>query len=628
MQPTELTISQLLNSEQYIIPLYQRNYAWGEIEINQLLQDIWDMYKANSDSNYYIGTLVVDKKSDNSFEIIDGQQRHTTITLINGVINSNREKFSNEAIPNSNLHFDARREIKRFIDSLFSNYDNAKQLNIDNNIGLQNVKQAVRIIESFFTVKEKEGFDKYFEYFYNSVKIIRVEVPPETDINHYFEIMNNRGEQLEKHEILKARFLSTINTELRAKFALIWDACSQMDRRIQRCFDLTIRKEIFGENYDGIPENYLTPIENTEDASNSLVNKAHTLSNILQQNEELKPIITDEIAEDKYKSVIDFPNFLLQVLSVQVSDIVLDDKKLLDQFGCMNKTPGKELPCAIEFINSLLKYRTLFDKYIIKREEANDDWGWKLSQPKNYDGIISYQNTFGKDNAEGASENKEFIIVQSMLQVSFPGNNYKKWLHEILIFFKEKEYKILNKEFLEELTNIAKKRFIESKTSGYNAGTHTSRYLFNYLDYLLWKLYDDQVKNRSEVECSGRLLSTIRKNNDSFTRFRFTQSNSVEHLHPQKDVDGLEIEAAETDECFKTKENILNNFGNLCLISQSSNSKYSDYNFPAKKKQFEKKRAVESLKQVIMFSYNDWNTEEIKKHGIEMISLLENGIKN
>ncbi len=39
MQPAELTISHLLNSEQYIISLYQRNYTWVENEINQLLQD-------------------------------------------------------------------------------------------------------------------------------------------------------------------------------------------------------------------------------------------------------------------------------------------------------------------------------------------------------------------------------------------------------------------------------------------------------------------------------------------------------------------------------------------------------------------------------------------------------------
>ncbi|MVN21263.1 DUF262 domain-containing protein [Mucilaginibacter arboris] len=622
MQPTELTISKLLGSDQYIIPLYQRNYAWGVIEVNQLLQDVWDMYKANANSNYYIGTLVVDKKKDNGyFEIIDGQQRHTTITLINSVINGNREKFSNEAIPNSNLHFDARKEIKSFIGSLFTNYENAKQVNADRDFGLPKIKEAVRTIESFFTIKEKEGFDNYFNYFYNKVKIIRIEVPPDTDINHYFEIMNNRGEQLEKHELLKARFLSTIDAELREKFALIWNACSQMDRPIQSCFNPDKRKEIFGGNYDGIPENYLKLIESIKDESTLATNKDNTLSNLLQKNENLKPNTEETVTEDKYKSVVDFPNFLLQVLSIQISGVIvaLDDKKLLDEFGYTNKIAGRKLPPAIEFINSLLKYRTLFDKYIIKREEANDDWGWKLSQPKNSDGILSYKNTFSKDNTEDAFENKEFIMVQSMLQVSFPGNNNKNWLKEILIFFQKKEFKIFDKEFLEELNNIAKRRFKESKKLGYNNGTSTHRYLFNYLDYLLWKEYNNP-----------NVKSNIPFDNSRFNSFRFTQNNSVEHLHPQKDIHSLKIIESETNEEFESEKKILDHFGNLCLISQSSNSKYSDYNFHAKKEQFNKKQSVESLKQQIMFSYsvNDWNTDQIKKHGEEMILLLENSIKN
>ena len=52
----------------------------------------------------------------------------------------------------------------------------------------------------------------FADYLFSHVQIIKVEVPPDTDLNHYFEIMNNRGEQLEKHEILKAQMMSVLNT--------------------------------------------------------------------------------------------------------------------------------------------------------------------------------------------------------------------------------------------------------------------------------------------------------------------------------------------------------------------------------------------------------------------------------
>ena len=42
------------------------------------------------------------------------------------------------------------------------------------------------------------------------VRLLRVEVPHDTDLNHYFEIMNSRGEQLEKHEIIKAHCMSVL----------------------------------------------------------------------------------------------------------------------------------------------------------------------------------------------------------------------------------------------------------------------------------------------------------------------------------------------------------------------------------------------------------------------------------
>lgn len=68
-------------------------------------------------------------------------------------------------------------------------------------------------------------------------------MPEDTDLNHYFEIMNNRGEQLEKHEILKSKFLEILN-ELEVEerelalsvFNLIWEACSNMEKYIQYGF--------------------------------------------------------------------------------------------------------------------------------------------------------------------------------------------------------------------------------------------------------------------------------------------------------------------------------------------------------------------------------------------------------
>ena len=54
---------------------------------------------------------------------------------------------------------------------------------------------------------------EFSNYLLNNTLLLKVEVPPDTDLNHYFEIMNVRGEQLEKHEVLKSRLMSFLVEE-------------------------------------------------------------------------------------------------------------------------------------------------------------------------------------------------------------------------------------------------------------------------------------------------------------------------------------------------------------------------------------------------------------------------------
>ena len=95
----ELKINQLYNHN-YTIPIYQRNYAWGVSEVNQLIQDIVDSSTrrnvSNEHINYYIGTLVVfEREQENKtvFETIDGQQRLTTLSILLSAIKNEYAHF-------------------------------------------------------------------------------------------------------------------------------------------------------------------------------------------------------------------------------------------------------------------------------------------------------------------------------------------------------------------------------------------------------------------------------------------------------------------------------------------------------------------------------------------------------
>ena len=65
----------------YVIPIYQRNYAWERDEICALIKYVHDSMDMGK-TVYYIGTLVTYKRDENKYEVIDGQQRLTTIYII------------------------------------------------------------------------------------------------------------------------------------------------------------------------------------------------------------------------------------------------------------------------------------------------------------------------------------------------------------------------------------------------------------------------------------------------------------------------------------------------------------------------------------------------------------------
>ena len=247
----ELSIKKLFKSGNYIVPIYQRNYAWSEKEITQLIDDINDYCKENKDkkenekNNYYIGTLVVYKK-DNIYEIIDGQQRLTTLYILISVLKNKFEKGEihfvveskeklQEALKkifeniNFNLKFESREKSQKALKEIFESKISPKdELNTS-------IINGYEIIEKKLKQLENEELGLFVEYLFLNVQILRVEVPQDTDLNHYFEIMNNRGEQLEKHEILKSRMLNVIkeNPDDTRLFNTIWEACANMDSYIQ-----------------------------------------------------------------------------------------------------------------------------------------------------------------------------------------------------------------------------------------------------------------------------------------------------------------------------------------------------------------------------------------------------------
>lgn len=616
----------------YIIPLYQRAYAWEDKQLVQLIEDIQDVAE---DSNYYIGSLIVSKQSG-KYEVVDGQQRLTSLYLL---LNCLGVKVS------PSLTFACREKSNytlRNIEELL--LENRSKLDMDRiEFGIQ---RGVKILshEIGRADFDRESFMRKLA----KVIVYRIEVPENTDLNRYFEIMNTRGEQLEQHDILKATLMSYLSDDAEKRlFAKIWDACSDMTGYVQMHFvsrNNAVREAIFSGEWNWMPPKDWLKYKKVmkEDANETT---GHCIKDIIDKDFKVEDDdgYVDGDIRVRFESVIEFPYFLLHTLKVfialngvnhenadaKIIDELLDDKKLIDAFNrvvshgvCQDeKIADNKEEFSRSFIICLLRTRYLFDKYIVKREYANDsaDGEWSLkslyvsgqqSKKKSY-----YRNSKFTKSGEWASTNdwrtKTNIMMQSALRVSYTSPKVMHWITKLLIWLSEDDCKHIKNDDITRFDVIAEKIAIDAVKENffnvcqddvYAMGVNTPHIVFNYLDYLLW-YFDREGKKK-------------------YTDFIFEFRNSVEHWYPQNPSEGT----------FEQWKDGVDQFGNLCIIQRNVNSKFSNMSPEAKKSTFKDMIAKGSIKLRIMSELTEKNGDKVaslywketmyKKHEREMLKYL------
>ena len=610
-----LSVNRLLNEDIYAIPLYQRNFAWTYDEIEQLLNDVADAFQENRD-NYYIGTLVVNlvvHKEKKLFKIIDGQQRTTALNLIALAL---KNEFGFDRLKAVNLTFPARKKSNKNIQKLFTK---KKILEGDENEltrGYGHAKDALK------KVLEERQLDpqSFVDYLFENVIIFRSILPEDLDLNLYFERFNSRGEQLETHEILKAQMMSKFgkDQEMAQKFARIWDACAEFDKPVLRTFQIRSRpkntdeegERIFGKEFTNFKlESVFEKIRVKKIEQRSL------LDAITQTKYESSSLVNNGADISNYTTVIDFPTFLLQVFFIMEGndETTFDDKKLLKIF----EIERRDRKWIQQFGNLLLTMKHIFDTFIVKNVQLENETEWQIKRgqyetyQRNEIRINFQKNTF--DNL-----NKNIILLQSMFAVTFTANRDSRWLYEILQFLfnhieelNQTEFTSLFKDFLEKMAvRYAKERlFTEDKTiKKYGA---IPVYAFNFVDYVLWK-------NREE----------LKKDYDiEFKDFKFAYRRSIEHWYPQN-PNGQDGES-------QLPAEFLHSFGNLCIITDSQNSRFGNSYPEAKLEQWEREGIFhrQSLKLQMMAKITSkkdsgWGPEQITELEKEILTRVNHFIEN
>ncbi len=205
-----------LLGKNYYIPNYQRGYRWGKDEVTKLLDDIWDFANHRKSQFYCLQPLIIlpqepsDAEETVRYEVLDGQQRLTTLNLIVHYI---KEHFpGNEKYPEMYLHYQTRPESSKAFSSICIGEDGRVRMEdgLKPSIDFWHIKHAYGHIHSWFSEKEEDdrfNGNTFQEVFLDQVKVIWYEIDRGEDPIKVFE-RNNIGKiPLADAELIKAFIL-------------------------------------------------------------------------------------------------------------------------------------------------------------------------------------------------------------------------------------------------------------------------------------------------------------------------------------------------------------------------------------------------------------------------------------
>lgn len=203
----ERTINSLLK-EKFFIPSYQRGYRWTDLEVTYLLDDIWD-FKVRSKGEYYCLQPIVVKEREGQWEVIDGQQRLTTVLIILNYFNQALYKTPK---PVFDIEFETRGKCKDFLTEINDN----QNLEDVENIDYYHILKAHKTISKWFTDKAKEDAavtDEFYPVLIKYTKFIWYQINEYVDSRDIFTRINMGKIPLTNAELIKALFLRRDNFE-------------------------------------------------------------------------------------------------------------------------------------------------------------------------------------------------------------------------------------------------------------------------------------------------------------------------------------------------------------------------------------------------------------------------------
>lgn len=607
------TLSSIFNEKFFRIPDYQRGYSWEKEHID----DFWtDLNNLDNTRIHYTGMITVEHKKENdSYHVIDGQQRLTTIMILLKVI---LDKFENEDWIGDDFTGSSKIElVNKFLykrsgknghvvkvvfgyekDNPSELYYQNKILGLDNSefqsnkintLYTKNLQNALAIFSEKVKSLEKENLEILLRKITKQLKFNFYEIDINDGLDEFiiFETMNNRGKKLSTLELLKNRliYLTTLLTKDNS-----FDEIDSLRKDIN---------EVWKTVYEYIGKNSLSKIEddtflrdhwimyfgkyNRESSSperDFLLKKHFTVNRAtLRQSDrfpELKSFINDE-SEIK-KHCLDY---------IDIKDYISNlQKSIISYYEMLNPIEteyNEEIKKWLSKINRLGfdTFKPLLMSVLMHSKEIEDIHIVKiLKLIENY--------LFIKFKTDKGSK----TTVTEFYKLAYSFHN-KKDIYKLL----ERLDNYVYDEHRNKLFREGKFEEIILELYEYNEAW----YSWKGLTYLLYE-YELYLQEKEKGE----------------TKLQWEEVNkdSIEHIYPRKakDEDWSEFNTLNKEE----NHNILHSLGNLVLLSKSNNSKIGNKSFDFKKDIFSKS----SYSTISISKNEDWTQEKILNRGKVLLNFM------
>lgn len=241
----EYPLSKIFSSDfDYVIPSYQRPYAWTVDQASELFDDLYDFYVREKEDTYFLGSIVLIKEEGKPYsEVIDGQQRLTTLTILLASITSNlsgylRSDFENyirePGRASQDLKPKPRLALRERDREFFAKYIQA--LDFDTLLGLdsagldnesqKNIKSNSQLLLDRLKNTFKSDANKlcdFGKFLVQRCFLVAVSTPSQQSAFRVFSVLNSRGLDLLPSDIVKADVIGRIAPERQDEFTDKWE---------------------------------------------------------------------------------------------------------------------------------------------------------------------------------------------------------------------------------------------------------------------------------------------------------------------------------------------------------------------------------------------------------------------